>query len=87
MVAERVARPCALGNLATQTAELLRVLQKFDDFLKLFTGFINAGNIFKSDLAMLFGQQLCLGLTKAHRAACTAALLHLAQHEKCDAQD
>ena len=65
----------------------MRVLQKFDDYLKLFTCFINAGNIFKSDLAMLFGQQLGLGLAKAHRAASAAALLHLPQHEKCDAQD
>ena len=65
----------------------MRVLQKFDDFLKLFTCFINAGNILKSDLAMLFGQQLCFGLTKAYRAASAATLLHLAQHEKCDAQD
>jgi hypothetical protein len=36
---------------------------------KLVLGLVNAGNIVKGDAAMLFGQQLGLGLAKAHGPA------------------
>ena len=76
-----------LGNLAAQLGEFGRVLQKFDDFFQLLARFIDAGDVLKRYLAVLFGEQLGLGLAKAHRAAGAAAFLHLSQHEKSDADD
>ena len=64
----------------------MRILKELDDFLQFFAGFIDAGDIVKRHLAMLFGQQLGLGFSKTHRAR-TAALLHLAQHEKSNAKN
>ena len=73
----RTNKQSALGDFTTKAAELLRVFQKFDDFLKLFTSLVNAGDIIKGYLAMLFSQQLCFRLTEAHGSACAATFLHL----------
>ncbi len=74
-------------NLAAKLGEALRILEEFDDFLELFARFVDAGDVFKGNFALTFGQQLGLGFAKTHRAACTAALLHLPQCKECDAED
>ena len=56
----RANQQSALRDLATKAAELKRVFQKLDNFLKLFTGLINASHVIKRHLAMLFGQQFRL---------------------------
>ena len=61
----------------------MRVAQKFDDFLQIFLGFINARDIFKGDAPVGLGQELGLGLAKAHGFG--AAALHLARHKHPEA--
>ena len=46
------------GNSPSQFLKLLGVLQKFDDFLQLFLGFLGAGHVLEGDLLLLGGQQL-----------------------------
>ncbi len=73
----------ALGDLATQALELLRVLQEFDDFLKFAFSFIDAGDILERHASLFFRQQPRSTFAKAHRPA--AARLHLAHEEHPDA--
>ncbi len=74
----------ALGDLAPQPRELLRVAQELDDLLELLLGLVDAGDVVERDLAVLLGQQLRLGLAEAHRAAAPAAL-HPVHEEDPDA--
>ena len=76
----------ALGNLAAEARELARVLEEFDDFLKLFAGFVDAGDVGKGHAALLFGQHAGAALAEAHRAR-TGVLLHLPHDEEADAED
>jgi len=76
----------ALGDLAAELGKATGVLQKFDNLFQLLAGFINPCDILEGNLALLFGQQLGLGLAKAHGSG-AAALLHLAQHEEGNAED
>ena len=70
----RALKQGTFGDLAAQTAELLRVAQEFHDLFQLFFGFVDARNVVKGHAAMLFGQHLGLGLAKAHRPTFAAAL-------------
>ena len=72
--ARRADKQSPFGNLATQPREALRITQKFNNFLKLFFGFVDTRDIVKGHAAMLFRQQFGFGFAKAHCAAFTAAL-------------
>ena len=73
----------ALGNLAAQALELLRILQEVDDLLEFGLGLVDAGDVLEGDAAVLLRQQPGLRLAEAHGAA--GAALHLAQEEDVDA--
>ena len=73
----------ALGDLAAEALELLRVLEEVDDLLKLLLGLVDPGNVLEGDPAEAFGQQPGAGLAEAHRLA--AAGLHLPHEEYPDA--
>ena len=81
--ARRPDQETALRNLAAQALELMRVLQKFDDFLEFLLGLVDAGDILECDAAGLFGQQPRARLAEPHGLA--AARLHLAHEENPDA--
>ncbi|OIQ64964.1 hypothetical protein GALL_534830 [mine drainage metagenome] len=72
--AGRANKQRALGNLAPQTAELLRVAQELDDLLKLLLCLINPRHVVKRHPALLFGQQLGPAFAEPHRPAFAAAL-------------
>ena len=76
----------ALGDLAAQARELARVLQIFDDLLKLLAGLVDAGDVGERHPALLLGQHARAALAEAHRAR-AGVLLHLAHHEEADAED
>ena len=69
----------ALGDLAAQALELLRVLQELDDFLKLLLRLVDAGDVIECHPADLLGQQARPRFAEAHGLA--AAGLHLAHEE------
>jgi hypothetical protein len=69
----------ALGDLAAQALELGRVLEELDDFLQLFLGLVDAGDVVEQHAVLVLGQQPGLGLAKAHGAL--GAALHLAHEE------
>ncbi len=81
--ARRADQQAALGNLAAQPLELLRVLQEVDDLLELGLGLVDARDVLEGDAAVLLGEQAGARFAKAHGAAGTA--LHLAQEEDVDA--
>ena len=81
--AGRADQQAALGDLAAEALELLRVLEELDDLLQLVLGLIDAGHVLERDAALLFGQQARPRLAEAHRPA--AARLHLAHEEHPDA--
>ncbi len=62
----------------------MRIFQEFNDFFKLFLGFVDTGDIVKGHFALLFGQHLGFRLAEAHRAA-FAATLHAVHEEHPDA--
>ena len=70
----------ALGNLAAEPLELLRVLEEIDDLLELFLGLGNTGDILEGDLLLLGREQLGLGLAEGHGLG--AAGLHLPEKDK-----
>ena len=76
----------ALGDLAAEPRELARVLQIFDDLLKLLAGFVDAGDVGEGHAALLLGQHAGAALAEAHRAG-AGVLLHLAHDEEADAED
>ncbi len=69
----------ALGDLAAEALEFLRILEEFDDFLEFLLGFVDAGDVLEGDATVLLVQQLGARLAEAHGLA--APRLHLA-HEK-----
>ena len=69
----------AFRNAAAQFLEFLGLLQEVDDFLQLFLGFLNAGDIFKCHLLLMRRQQPRPAL--AERQGFVAAALHLAHEE------
>ncbi len=73
----------ALGDLAAEALEFLRVLQELDDFLQLALGLVDAGDVLEGHAALLLGQHAGAGLAEAHGPA--AARLHLAHEEHPDA--
>ena len=73
-----------LGNFPTQFGELIRVLQKFNNFLKFLLGFVRASDIVKGHLRFVGGEKLGLALAEvenAPRRTAHAAALHPA-HDK-----
>ena len=69
----------AFRNAAAQFLEFLRLLQKVDDFLQLFLGFLDAGDIFKRHLLLMCRQQPRPALSEGQ--GFVAAALHLAHEE------
>ena len=73
----------ALGDLAAQALEFLRVLQELDDLLQLALRLVDAGDVVERHAALLLGQHARARFAEAHGAA--AARLHLAHEEHPDA--
>src|SRR6185369_6196588 len=70
----------ALGDLAAQFLELLRVLEEFDDLLQLFLGLFDTGNVLEGDTFLLVVEQFCTGFAEAE--GLVAARLHLAERKR-----
>ena len=70
----RALKQRAFGDLAAQTAELLRVAQEFDDLFQLFLRLVDARHVVKRHTTVFFGQHLGLGLAEPHRPAFATAL-------------
>ncbi len=72
----------ATRDTAAQALELARVAQELDQLADLFLGFVATCNVGQGGLDLVFGQQACLALAKAHRPAFAArTALHLAHEE------
>ena len=70
------------GNTAAQTLELARIFQEVNQLLYIFLGLFNTRHVGKRGFDLVFRQQACLALAKAHGAtATTTAALHLAHKE------
>src|SRR5438046_2124215 len=65
--------------------EFLKDPQKFDNFLKLFLGFIGSGNVFEGGLFLLRRKQACAGFAEAE--SLVSAGLHLAHQEQAEADE
>ena len=83
--ARRAHQQTALGDLAAEALELLRVAQVFDDLFQFLLGLVDAGDVVEGHAPQLFGQQARLGLAEAHGLA--AAALHLAHEENPHADE
>src|SRR5262249_12919762 len=55
----------ALRNAAAEFLKFLRIFQEFDDFLKLFFGFISTGHVLESGFLLLRRKQTSARLAKA----------------------
>src|SRR5690554_2988712 len=78
----------AARDMPTQTLELARVAQEFNQFADFFLGLVATGDISKGGLDLIFGQHARLALAEAHRpAAATATALHLTHEEHEDGND
>ena len=67
----------ALGNPGSQIVELLRVFQKFDDFLQFFLRFFGSGHFSESHLDFFLIVQLGAAFAERHHLAAPAlGLLH-----------
>ena len=84
--ARRADKQRALGDLAAEPGELARILQIFDDLLKLLAGLVDAGDVGEGHAAFLLGQHARAALAEAHRPG-AGVLLHLAHDEEADAED
>ena len=73
----------ALGNLATEALELLRVLEELDDLLQFALRLVDAGHVVERHATLLFGEHPGARFTESHGAP--AARLHLAHEEYPDA--
>ncbi len=73
----------ALGDLAAETLEFLRVLEELDDLLQLLLGLVDAGHVIEGHPPLFLGEKPRPRLAEAHGAA--AARLHLAHEEDPDA--
>ena len=69
----------AARDAPAELLKLLRIAQELDDLLQILLRLIDAGDVIEGDAAMALGEQLRLGLAKAHGPA--AAGLHLAHEE------
>ena len=74
----------ALGDAAAEALELLGLAEELDDFLELFLGFIDAGDVLEGDLFLLHGEQAGARFAEAH--GLVAAGLHLAEEEEPEAE-
>ena len=72
--ARRADQQHALGDLAAQALELLRVLQELDDLLELLLGLVDAGDVVEGHAAVLLGQQPRPGLAEAHGLAAAGCI-------------
>ena len=77
--ARRADQQHALGNFAAQALEFLRVLEEFDDLLKLLLGLVDTGDILEGHPTGLFGQQAGPALAEPH--GLSPGRLHLAHEE------
>ncbi len=77
--ARRADEQHALGDLAAEALEFLRVLQVLDDLLELLLRFVDAGDVVEGDATDLLRQQARARLAEAHGAP--AAALHLPHEE------
>ncbi|KAF2989337.1 hypothetical protein MJC1_03487 [Methylocystis sp. MJC1] len=69
----------AARNAPAEPLELARIAQEFDDFLQVFLGLVDAGDVLEGDAALRLGEELGLRLAKAHGPAARPAL-HLTRH-------
>ena len=83
--ARRADEQHALGDLAAELLELLRVLEELDDLAQLFLGLFDAGHVLEGDLVLLLGDQPGAGLAEGQGLG--AAALHLAHEEDPDADE
>ena len=60
----------AFRNAAAELLEFLRLAQEFDDLLKFFLGFLDAGDVLEGDFALLRGMQAGAALAEAHAPCC-----------------
>ena len=64
------------------------IAQEFNKLLNVFLGFVDTSDVRKRCRNLIFTQQLCLALAKAHWAAtATATTLHLAHEEHKDSEN
>ena len=59
----------AARNASAEPLEFSRIAQEFDDLLQVLLRLIDAGDVFKGDAAVRFGEQLCARLAEAERLA------------------
>src|SRR5208337_1786974 len=64
--ARRADQQNAARDTPAKLLEPLRITQEFDDFLEVFLGLVDAGDVFKRHPPMRLGQELCLGFAKSH---------------------
>ena len=83
--ARRTDQKHALGNPATQTLELARVLEEIDDFDKFRLRFIDAGYVGEGNADLVLADQARLALADRHSATTAAATLHLTHEIDPDA--
>ena len=81
--ARRADQQHALGDMAAELLEFLRVAQEVDDLVQVFLGLVDAGDVLERHAALALGQHLGAALAEAHGLA--AARLHLADEEDPDA--
>ena len=74
-----------LGDASSELLEFLRILQKVDDLIELFLGFIDAGHVFEGGFLLLGGEKTGARFTEAERFV--TASLHLPHHENPDPYD
>ena len=55
----------ALGNASAEFLEFLRVFQEIDNFVKLFLGFIDSGDILEGGFLLLRGKQARRGIFRS----------------------
>ena len=74
----------AARDSTTQPLEFLGIAQEFDDFLQIFLGLVDAGDILEGHAPMRLGEKLCLRLAESHGTPRPA--LHLSRQEDpgCD---
>src|SRR5258708_6842168 len=72
----------ALRNAAAQLLELLRILQKLNNFLQLFLGLVRSRDVLKGRLLLLRRKQPRTGFAKAQRFV--PARLHLPHQEQAE---
>ena len=69
----------ALRNASAELLEFLRIFQEVDNFVELFLGFVDTGDILEGGLLLLRGEQARARFSEAERLV--TAGLHLLHHE------